>query len=310
MIMKRLAHVLLTVAGPLILGACQEKLEWTVDIVAGNPESLADGPSVVKPSFEEIMPLDATSPHPQGGDCRGDYFFQFVKDNTAVRVYDLNSKTLVQTIKITKSLKGFVANCHCNSVNFGTEYYDPEDVFPLIYVSTGYASGGYTGSMVYRITLDDGTFSITLVQTIKFPVDDSSWTEFIPGEEYGYLCYTSERVIYKVPMPKLKDGDVIISRDDAVDTYQFTPQPEWMSTSRNQDRMLYQGKLLVISGVPRAEASVFMVLNLETRERERIIDFTDIGLTTESESLFLWRGDICVAFVDKIVRLIDFVDPF
>ena len=67
-------------------------------------------------------------------------------------------------------------------------------------------------------TRDDGTFSITLVQTIKFPVDDSSWTEFIPGEEYGYLCYTSERVIYKVPMPKLKDGDVIISRDDAVDT--------------------------------------------------------------------------------------------
>ena len=129
-------------------------------------------------------------------------------------------------------------------------------------------------------------------------------------QEYGYLCYTSERVIYKVPMPKLKDGDVIISRDDAVDTYQFPPQPEWMSTSRNQDRMLYQGKLLVISGVPKGEASVFMVLNMETREREKIIDFTDVGLTTESESLFLWRGDICVAFVDKIVRLIDFVDPF
>lgn len=240
----------------------------------------------------------------------GGFFFQFVKDNTAVRVYDLSAKTLVQTIKITKSLRGFVTNCHCNSVNFGTEYFDAEDVFPLIYVSTGYAAGGYTGSMVYRITQDDGTFSITLVQTIKFPVDGSSWTEFIPGKEYGYLCYTSERVIYKVPMPILKDGEIIICREDAVDTYQFTAQPDWMSTSRNQDRMLYQGRILCISGVPRAEASVFMVLNLETCEREKIIDFTKIGLTSESESLFIWQGELCVAFVDKIVRLIDFVDTF
>ena len=308
--MKRWAHLLFTVIGPLILGACQEKLEWTVDIVTGNPESLVDSPVIIRPSFEEIMPLDATNPHPQGGDCHGDFFFQFVKDNTEVRVYNLAAKTLVQTIKIPKFLRGFVTNCHCNSANFGTEYYDAEDDFPLIYVSTGYAAGGYTGSIVYRITQDDGTFSITPVQTIRFPVDKSSWTEFIPGNEFAYLCYTSERVIYRVPMPKLKDGDVIISRDDAVDTYQFSPQPDWMSTSRNQDRMLYQGKILCISGVPRAEASVFMVLNLETCERERIIDFTEFGLSTESESLFLWQGDICVAFVDKIVRLIDFVDTF
>ena len=306
--MTRLALAFISIISLLLLGSCQEKLEWTVDIIAGNPDSFVDAPTITQPSFEEIMPLNATNPHPQGGDCWGNYFFQFVKDNTTVRVYDLSSKTLVQTIKISKSLKGFVSKCHCNSVNFGTEYYDAEDLFPLIYVSTGYAAGGYTGSMVYRITLNDGTFFITLVQTIKFPVDSSSWTEFIPGEEYGYLCYTSERVIYRVPMPKLKDGDVILSREDAVDTYQFTPQPKWMSTSRNQDRMLYQGKILCISGVPRTEASVFMILNLETCERERIIDFTKIGLTTESESLFLWHGDICVAFVDKIVRLVDFVD--
>lgn len=295
---------------PFLLGSCQEKLEWKIDINAGNVNFTEDEDALETYSFEEIMSLNEIRPSPQGGDCWGDYLFQFTANNTAVRVYDLSLKTLVQTIKITNSLRGFVTNCHCNSVNFGTEYYDVEDIFPLIYVSTGYAAGGYTGAMVYRITQHNGTFFITLVQTIKFPVDKTSWTEFIPGDEFAYLCYTTERVIYKVPMPKLKDGDIIISRDDAVDTYQFTPQPDWMSTSRNQDRMLYQGKLLVISGVPKGEASVFMVLNMETREREKIIDFTDVGLTTESESLFLWRGDICVAFVDKIVRLIDFVDPF
>ena len=298
--MKRFALVLVALVGPLIIGACQEKLEWEIklDVVAGNTEATEYEDSI---EFEEIMPLSAR--FSQGGDCWGDYFFQFTKNNAEVRVYDLSLKTLVQTIRITSSLGGFVPNCHCNTVCFGTEYYDADDIFPLIYVSTGYASGGYTGALVYRITQHNGVFFITLVQTIKFPVDKSSWTEFIPAGEFAYLCYTSERVIFKVCMPKLKDGDLIISRTDAIETFQFSPQPDWMFTSRNQDRMFYQGKILFVSGVPPGEASVFVVLNLETRERERIIDFKKNGLTSESESIFIWQGDICVAFVDKIVRL-------
>ncbi len=300
--MKRLALVIITSIGSLILGSCQEKLEWEVkvDVAAGKTEPAEYDDSI---EYEEILNFGETRAS-QGGDSWGDYFFQFNANNTSVRVYNLLTRTLVQTIKITSSLKGFVWNCHCNSVNFGTQYYDVEDVSPLIYVSTGYASGGYTGALVYRITQHNGTFFITLVQTIRFPVDKSSWTEFIPGDEFAYLCYTTERVIYKVPMPKLKDGDIIISRDDAIETYQFTPQPDWMSTSRNQDRMIYQGKIHVISGVPQSgEASVLFILNLETLERERIIDFKKIGLIKEPESIFNWNGDICVAFVDKIVKL-------
>lgn len=301
--MKRLALVFIASIGPLVLGSCQEKLEWEevkFDVVAGNTEPTEYDDSI---EYEEIINFGGTRLS-QGGDSWGDYFFQFTANNTSVRVYDLSTRALVQTIKITSSLKGFVSNCHCNSVNFGTEYYDPNDLFPLIYVSTGYASGGYTGALVYRITLHNGTFFVTLVQTIRFPVDKSSWTEFIPGDQFAYLCYTSERVIFKVPMPKLKDGDIILSRDDAVDTYQFSPQPDWMSTSRNQDRLFYQGRIYVISGVPQSgEASVLFILNLETQERERIIDFKKNGLTKEPESIFIWQGNICVAFIDKIVKL-------
>lgn len=300
--MKRFASIIIAFIGPLFLGACQEKLEWGLDIdfVSGDTLPTDDEDSI---HYEEIMSLGEKRPTPQGGDSWGDYFFQFVAGNSAVRVYDLATKQLVQTIKITSSLKGFVSNCHCNTVCFGTEYYDAEDIFPLIYVSTGYASGGYTGALVYRITQHNGIFFITLVQTIKFPVDNSSWTEFVPAGDFAYLCYISERVIFKVPMPKLKDGNHIISREDALEAYQFPPQPEWMSTSRNQDRLFNQGKILFVSGVPPGEASVLVQLNLETRERERIIDFKKNGLTSEPESIFIWQGDICVAFVDKVVKL-------
>lgn len=301
--MKRLALVVFAFVGPLILGACQEKLEWEIEIEVRNKGSTDEQQESLR--FEEIMPLPGhLSPHQQGGDCWGDYFFQFVTDNSVVRIYDLLTKALVQTLTIPGSQRGFVSNCHCNTVKFGSEYYEAEDLFPLVYVSTGYASNGYTGALVYRIVQNNGTFFITLVQTIKFPVDKSSWTEFVPGDEFSYLCYTDERVIFKIPMPKLKDGDHIISRDNALETYQFTQQPDWMFTSRNQDRLFHQGRILVTSGVPQSgEASVFFVLNLETCEREKIVDFKKIGLKNEPESIFIWQGDICVAFVDKIVKL-------
>lgn len=305
--MKRIAIVIIISICPLIICSCQEKVEWTIEFGVPDPEPTEVLEIEKKPDFEVLMTLNGGSP--QGGDCWADYFFQFTTNNTVVRVYDLSTKTLVQTIPMTGSLKGFVPNCHCNTVCFGSEYYDVGDLFPLLYVSTGYAYGGYTGALVYRITQHDGSFFITLVQTIRFPIDNSSWTEFVPGDEFAYLCYTSERIIFKIPMPKLKDGDYIISRKDAFETYSFGPQPNWLSTSRNQDRLFYQGKILYITGVPQnGEASAFVLLNLEERIREKIVDFKEIGLRSESESLFVWRGDLYVAFVDKIVKLINFTN--
>lgn len=243
-------------------------------------------------------------PEPQGGDCWGDLFFQFTSFNSCVRVYDLALKKLIQTVEIPSSERGFVKDCHCNTVCFGSDYYDLNDEFPLIYVSTGNAYKGYTGALVYRILRDQDQFSFTLVQTILFPEDRSSWTEFVPAGDYAYLCYTTERVIFKFPMPKLENGNIVVlSRLMAMESYQFSPQPDWMFTSRNQDRLFHEGKILYISGVPTAEASVFVELNLETLERDRIINFQEIGLLKESESLFSWRGDICVAFLDQIVIL-------
>ena len=105
-------------------------------------------------------------------------------------------------------------------------------------------------------------------------------------------------------MPKLKDNDMIIERDSAIDTYHFPPVPNWISSSRQQDRLFYQDRILYISGVPQSgEASALVILNLKSQQIERVFDLKKSGLTSEPESIFIWRGDICVAFVDKIVKL-------
>lgn len=296
-------RVLLIPLMVLLLGSCQEKLDLdlTLEVSAGDTPY---GEEEERFTYEDIMPLSGNlSPHSQGGDCWGDYFFQFTNNNAVVRIYDLDSQTLIQTAKIDQ--RGFVSSCHCNTVCFGPDFYEEGDEFPLIYVSTGYAAKGYTGALVYRIIREEDQFNFTLVQTLRFPVDQSSWTEFVPADDgFAYLCYTTERVIFKVRIPKVEEGDVIIDRSQAVETFQFTPQPDWMATSRNQDRLFYRGKIVYITGVPQSgEASAFVLLNLETLEREKIIDFKEIGLRDEPESVFLWRGDLCVAFVDRIVRL-------
>ena len=304
--MKRICLFLIAITGPLTVEACQEKieLETRIDIVFGSANAPLEEDYLI--TFEEIMPLDKKQfDLPQGGDCWGNYFFQFTSGNNRVYVFDLALKTVVQTIDIPRSQHGFVSSCHCNTVSFGTEYFDVNDLFPLIYVSTGYASDGYTGVLVYRIRQDwRGRFSITLVQTIKIPAVDNSWIEFIPAGEEAYLCYTGLNLIYRVKMPRLMDGDIVIRPEDALETYQFPPRPDWLLSSRYQDRLFQDGKIIYITGVPPGEASALVVLDLQNRKREMIVDFKKNGLTSESESIFVWQGDLCVAFADGIVRLI------
>lgn len=254
----------------------------------------------------QIMTLsDNYAPHPQGGDCWNDYFFQFSTDNNIIRIYDLNEKALIQKLALYKGNKGFVSKCHCNSVCFGSSYYKEGDEFPLLYVSTGYTSDGYSGALVYRVVRNHGLFSFSLVQTIRLPVLKSSWTEFITAGDYCYVCYTTDCIVYKMPLPSVHDGDVILDGSkDAIEVYQFPPQPEQIKISRNQGRLFHNGKLIIPSGVPQVrEPSVLLILNLKNRAYEHIFYFPEMGLVKEPESVFIWNNQLCVAFLDQIVSI-------
>lgn len=241
----------------------------------------------------------------QGGACFGDYLFLFASNNTTCWVQNLRTKNLIQTISIPEVERGFVSDCHCNTVNFGNEYYDANDPFPLIYVSTGYNDGTDSGALVYRIVAttenDVTTYSLTLVQTLKLP--GTAWTEFVTGEDgFCYLCYTGNRRIYKMNMPTLSQGDVTFNLEQALEVYQFTQQPAWFKGSRNQNRFYKDGKMYVVSGTPTnpktssSERSLFMVFDMATRTREVVIDLQDLGLNSEPETVFIWNGHICIAF--------------
>lgn len=233
----------------------------------------------------------------QGGACFGDYLFLFKEENTTCWIYNLATQALVQTITIPSDQRGFVSDCHCNTVNFGTEYYDANDPFPLIYVSTGYASDGYTGALVYRIVSttenDTTTYSLSLVQTIKMP--GSGWTEFIVGDDGD--CYIKRgSIFYRMTLPKLSAGDVILDYENALNVYKFTAQP---FESANQNFIYFNGKIYLVSGA--SSAGMFIVLDLATQKREVVISLYDtLGITPEPETCFFWNNNLCISFRSNV----------
>ena len=238
-----------------------------------------------------------TSVSAQGAGCYGDYLIGFAGPNHTAWLWNLRTSSLVQSISIPVSERGFVADCHSNTVNFGSEFYDPGDDFPLIYVSTGYSDGTDTGCLVYRLVNNGGIYSLVLVQTLKFP--GTEWTEFITAGNdcYVYRDENGSEVFYKFPMPTLQDGSLV--------TFDFTQAtavsnlggiPAWYAGSRSQGRCFYNGKLYYASGVPNNETLLLIVANLNTGVREVEINLGEVGITVEPEAAFIWDNKICIFF--------------
>ena len=237
---------------------------------------------------------EITSETIQGGACFGSILFMFKENNSNVFIYNLDTKTLLQTYTMPDAQKGFVSNCHCNTVNFGTEYYDENDSFPLLYVSTNYASDGNSGVLVYRIvetTVDDvTTYSFTLVQTVKIP--GTGWSEFIVGEDGNcFIKFSDIYTIYRMAMPKLSDGDFTFDLDDAMEVYKISPQS---FSPASQNHLYKNGKIYIVAGA--AGAANLFVLDLATRTRDAYVDIYAMGYAREPETIFFWRGMLCVAF--------------
>lgn len=228
----------------------------------------------------------------QAGACYGDFLFMFTAKNTTCWIYNLVTRQEVQAISIPEAERGFVSNCHCNTVNFGTEKYDENDPFPLIYVSTGYSSGGNTGVLVYRIVAttesDATTYSLSLVQTVKMPGSD--WTEFVVGDSADCFIYTPA-LIYRMRMPKLSSGDITLDYANALDSF-VVPNP--YTTGSQQGRIYSNGKIYLATGT--TNSGRVLVVNVFERRIEAYIYLPTMGLISEPETPFFWRNQLCVAF--------------
>lgn len=112
-------------------------------------------------SHSKIGTLTSIAQTRQGFAIFGDYLFQCHNTNASIVIFKLSTGTNIQTLTLTAD-----ANNHANNAGFGSQYYDAGDPFPLLYISSQAQKKLYA----YRITGTEGSFAITLVQTITFNV--------------------------------------------------------------------------------------------------------------------------------------------
>lgn len=232
----------------------------------------------------------------QGSANYGDYYF--TTDNSYnIIVRNIRTGETLATVLIESEQRGFVSNPHWNTINFGTLKYDDGDYFPLLYCSTGYNDGTNSGCIVYRIQMSESegvySFTITHVQTLKFPGKD--WTEFITGGDYLYVFNTVIPAVYKFNFPTLSDGSVVVlDLNDAVETYVFPPKG---FNASGQGCLYHQDKIYTVHGMPNQSTRALTVMDLKTRTWATFLNLDDLGFSnSEPEGVFIWEGQLCIAF--------------
>ena len=287
----------------------EEYLFEMESVVADTTNNVIIAKDTVIVSYERYMGITPAIVTSQGAASYGKYLFQGYSSNNRLNVFDLEQKYSLYTINIPAPPAS--GNSHANTINFGSERLSPYDHFPLLYVSSGYTkniNGSKCSSIyVYRINSEENeVFNIEFVQTITLK-GFGSWTEGIIDNDHNTLWIkyepdgtNGEYRYASFPMPKLKDGDVTILKENATTDFSLGVQP---FTSSNQGHIYYNNKIILVSGTsPTTQKLALIVINTITQERELVIDLNEIGLTNEPENVFFYKDQLMIGYKGTIYK--------
>lgn len=239
----------------------------------------------------------------QGGACYGDYFFQFMDKFSGCAIYDLSNKSLIQLISLTE-----VDTYHCNNANFGAEFYDESDAFPLLYVSMENIAEHKVN--VYRVTNVNDAYGLTLVQTITWDAPsinsvyypnavidtDNNHIIQIGYSTNSYQASNSNKIKVNIfDLPMLSAGDITLTDSDKIDSF-ILP-----SLQATQGAVCHNGKIIQAYGL--TSDYQIRVIDLTKKQFVTKVDLTNATISavvgTEQEAVFIYGGNIFCSNVDK-----------
>lgn len=240
----------------------------------------------------------------QGGDCYGNILVQFHSQDLAdyplcgLEIIDLSTGQHLQQIQL-----GYEDGVHNNGVSFGPERYDPDDQFPLIYASVMF---GARDVYVYRLTVNNGVYSITKVQTIHLlPVsvyNDINPTCFIDKRGFLYsegeiLNDTSNGMYIKYRLPSISEGsDVQLTTDDVLDHFVLPVSDPFggITSGGEQDGTIIGNKLYQVFGF--SNSSWINCIDLDKKGIISSVSFQQLTLDSEPEAVFPYSDMLGVSF--------------
>lgn len=261
----------------------------------------------------------------QDGAIWGQYLFRFQLDGTC-HVYDLEHLKPVAPGGYQPALSIFdldrieLLAPHCNSVFFGSEFFDPEDEFPLLYsnVYNSYAKqpDQHKGMCcVYRVQRDDNRFYTTLVQVIRISFTEKMglWCsqDHKDVRPYGnFVVDRDKHCLYAFTMiddvqatryfafdlPKVVDG--IIDEQLGVQVVTLTPadileQFDCPYQNYIQGACCHKGTIYSLEGLAEyPQQHALAVVSIDEKRQQSKVFFAEYGLTIEPE-LVDFMNDTC-----------------
>lgn len=249
-------------------------------------------------SWENIGQLGNGTSSRQGGALYGNYLFQFHDGLASVVVYNLETKTTVQVLTPSVSIR-----THAGSGGFSKEFYDESDPFPILYISSMYEDV----VQAYRITGIEGEFSMELVQTlilniparyvnitvdadnnrlVMFGYQKASWSD--SADNMSVICSCS--------LPSVKDGDIAINKVDNLFYIPFI-YAEQGAFARFGKLYLSFGNTISIAGM--------VVIDYVKKNVDTFVDFGVMG-NWEPEAFCHYKGNILVTSQSGIIYKLSF----
>lgn len=234
----------------------------------------------------------------QGMAVFGDYMFQCHHSNNFIDVYDLRDITFAFSIE----QKG-VQEVHCNNADFGTEYYDKNDPFPLLYLEH---RGNKHKTSVYRILKTDTAYTAQRVQTFNFT--PCIWS--ISNNDYvnGHLYVThgmgkgKGNILTQIPIPPVGAGDITIDLESSEVLTSFDVTTPKVS----QDGTIHNNKLFQLKGYS-GEGEI-KIVDLKKQRTLFIAQFDQIGMQGEPEGIAWYNDHLVVSTVGGQVYNVYFVE--
>lgn len=245
----------------------------------------------------------------QGSAVSGDYLFTAINTMKYIAVHDLKTKTFVGKITFNP-----IDTYHCNTISFSNIKKNPEDEFPLLYVSMENEVERKT--VVLQISRCESDWIANQIQEIFFPpieqmpiyypncvVDAQNNILYVTGYTMNtYLAQSGNKIkVLKFDLPSIQKLKVNLTDVDVISTFEY----EAFSCTQGmiiRDNILYQ-----CYGADWTNDKKIYVgsINLEYQNIDTKILMNEYGYTTEPEALFIYNDKLFM--VDVSGSVLEFV---